>query len=380
MKILDNSHLCYCLNNLGILDSAAPARKIVSLISQIRTDLGFSPDLPFAAGLWLNSENARRLSDKTAFCEFRRILDDGAVYVFSLNAFPFGHFQSGKVKEDVYLPDWRSSERLEYTKICADLLSDLLPKGVTGSISTVPGAYLRFVNSPKDISQISENLSRITGHLARIESEKGKKILLAIEPEPDCLWESGEDFAEFFAKRMADDEACRNYIGVCHDCSHHELVAERPGKSLAACLDAGVKIAKVQLSAALGAGSPESKRELAKFADERYLHQTRLFRKDGSLLRFPDLPEAIERGDSELPWKIHYHIPIHLSELPGGLKAEKEELDAVLGLLRKSPEICTNLEIETYTYSVLPGELGIRPINECMVAEYSYILNKLSKS
>ena len=66
----------------------------------------------------------------------RGFLDAEGLYVFTINGFPYGAFHGQRVKEEVYLPDWRDEERLRYTDSLAWLLADLLPELVAAASST----------------------------------------------------------------------------------------------------------------------------------------------------------------------------------------------------------------------------------------------------
>lgn len=94
--------------------------------------------------------------------------------------------------------------------------------------------------------------------------------------------------------------------------------------------------------------------KVRKLADETYLHQTRAFEKNGDIHRYPDIPVALREANRSLPWLIHYHVPIYLDNLPGGLTAEKSEIEHILELLKNRCIKCNQIEIETYTFPVLP--------------------------
>jgi hypothetical protein len=102
------------------------------------------PRAPFAIGLRLGNLAATELRDAKKLLEFQRWLGKNNCYVFTINGFPFGQFHGARVKEKVYLPDWTSPERLNYTNLLFDLLAKLLPAGIEGSVSTLPGSFKEF--------------------------------------------------------------------------------------------------------------------------------------------------------------------------------------------------------------------------------------------
>ena len=380
MRISRNSHLCYCMNNFKPAEDFSGKSPFFTISEKLARALEVLEQEQFAIGIWANEKNLAFLEKPDVFAEFARIASEKNFYFFTMNIFPFGDFHGARVKENVYLPDWRSDERLDYSCRAADFLSKIIPEDVTGSLSTVPGGYRNFISDPSDISRIAVNLAKAALHLRKAYERTGKKIVLAIEPEPDCIWEDAADFADFFGRELAANDDCREYIGLCYDTSHHELSGLNPGEGIDLCLRNGVKIAKIQLSAALGAPTPESKKSLANFADDVYLHQTREVKENGVIVTYQDLPQALEQADHRRYWKIHYHIPLYLDSLPGGLSVEKNDLEAVLRKLAENPAICSNIEIETYTFPVLPEEIRKLDIEKSMALEYQWVLDRLKNS
>jgi hypothetical protein len=102
-----------------------------------------SPDQPFGVGLRLSADAAETLGGPEHLDAFKAFLAQSQLYVFTINGFPYGRFHGGRVKESVYLPDWRDEARLVYSNRLADILAALLPerRDIEGSISTVPGAF-----------------------------------------------------------------------------------------------------------------------------------------------------------------------------------------------------------------------------------------------
>jgi len=88
--------------------------------------------------LRLSDQASRELSDKATLLAFQEWLGRNNCYVFTINGFPYGRFHGRRVKEQVYAPDWTTNERVEYTIRLFDLLAQLVPAGVEGSVSTVP--------------------------------------------------------------------------------------------------------------------------------------------------------------------------------------------------------------------------------------------------
>ncbi len=343
----------------------------------LRREVTGSASAHFAIGLWFDAATACDFRKKKKLDNLKKWLSANNLYVFTFNAFPYGVFHGRPVKKEVYLPDWTSGERLEYTCMVADILSELLPTGITGSISTLPGGYKTSIKSEKQIAKIARNLLAAGKHLNDIYIKTGKKIILGIEPEPDCLWENPSEFISFYNKFLFSRTRENKNIGVCYDTCHQEVLLSRPGQGISELIENGVPIAKIQLSAALKSPSLQSKKTLAKFADEVYLHQTRVIEKDGSISRYADLSDANGKADKSRPWLVHFHIPLFSGKLSGGLLTAKKELEEVLEMIRSNKISCENLEIETYTFSVLPENMRKAGVMKTIKNEYDWIRKKI---
>lgn len=325
-----------------------------------------SPDSPFPIGLRLSNTAARELS-AAGTGQFSAWLGDHGCFVPTINGFPYGSFHGGRVKEQVYLPDWRSPERTGYTIALADLLADLLPEGVTGSISTVPVGFKGVVRS-KDLPLVREQLNYVLLHLSRMLQERGKRIVLALEPEPGCILETTEELCRFFGT-MDYSPALQPHLGICLDCCHQAVQFEEPAACLSRLQEAGIPIAKVQVSSAVRLLDPDDAL-LQSYIEPCYLHQVVIRRRDGTLLRYPDLPDALNghRRDSGDEWRCHFHVPIFLpgTGTPGTTRRFIDELLPLLpgSILR---------EVETYTWDVLPPELRSGTVTDSIIRELQWL-------
>lgn len=368
--------LCCCSNAFPCEGIDAQIELFKKRLPALRGMVPGAMDKPFAAGLWLDSQSVSYLvkSKKSGeFCDFVKSL---GFYAFTANAFPFGRFHDGPVKESVYEPDWSETDRLDYTCAVADILARLLPEGVEGSISTLPCGYKGMFKG-KDLPAARLNLLLAANRLKKLWADTGRRITLAVEMEPDCVWECPEEFCDFYDLALRGDDAS-DFIGVCYDACHQELLNSAPGKGVGTFLDRKVKIAKFQLSAAILAPDMASKKTLeAYFMDTVYLHQTRAFPGDGSMLKWPDLPDALLSNEKPLPWKVHFHVPVFLEEIEGGLLPANAELLSVIERVKKEPGLCSNLEVETYSYNVLPDFSKESSIEKGMARELQWTLAKL---
>ena len=127
-------HLTYCTNIHAGETWEEVQRNLALYLPQAKAAL--SPSAPFGVGLRLSGIAAASLADEDVRNDFKAFLAERHLYVFTLNGFPYGDFHGTPVKENVYLPDWRDPARLTYTDQLADILADILPDRVSGTIST----------------------------------------------------------------------------------------------------------------------------------------------------------------------------------------------------------------------------------------------------
>lgn len=322
---------------------------------------------PLAAGLWLarpvldellsTSDGVARLSDG---------LTARGLTCYTLNAFPYGDFHAARVKEKVYLPDWTQPERLTYTAGCAAVLAALLPDGVEGSISTLPLRFKGFDRPPGFGEAAVRQLVDCARILARLREDTGRVVRLAIEPEPFCELETTAETVEFFDKlwKAAGDQedAVRTHIGVCYDVCHQAVEFEDATEAIREFDRAGVRINKVQISCAIQldrpADNPAALEALRQYVEPRYLHQTFARLAGGRLARIVDLTdELIVSPDADFRaaecWRIHFHVPVDANRL-GPLGTTKPAVAEALAAVARL-DYAPHLEVETYTWEVLPG-------------------------
>jgi sugar phosphate isomerase/epimerase len=365
--IVGNAHLTYC-TNIHPGESWAEVRANLEHVRAVKARV--APEVPFGVGLRLGARAAHELAADVH--ELRRWLDAHGLYVFTINGFPHGAFHGTPVKEQVYRPDWLEPERVTYTNLLADLLAVLLPDDMAGTISTVPGCF-RARAAPGAERAMAEQLARSAEHLERLERRTGAHVTLALEPEPCCVIETLAEAIAFFD----DPDLDRRYLGLCLDACHAAVEFEDLPRALAAVRAAGIAIAKVQLGAGLRVAPVDGERRaaLAAFAEGVYLHQV-VARRDGELVRFVDLPEALADDRAFDEWRIHFHVPIFRGEL-GAMTSTQDFLAELLTIHRASP-ISNHLEVETYTWDVLPAEFRAEPIVDAIARELAWVIDRLA--
>jgi sugar phosphate isomerase/epimerase len=357
-----------------------------------------SPNAPFGVSIRLSAATAAELvENEEERDDIKRFFKENDLYVYTANAFVYGSFKNTLVKEQVYEPDWHSEERLQYTKNVADILADISPAGVAPSIQTAPLAFRPKVNSPEYLAAMTRNVLRMIAHLADLESRTGRRVTLAIEPEPACYLETTDDVVTYFrdhlhtgaaARQLAEiggtpvSEAIgslRRYVGIVYDICHQAVECEDIEASLNRLVDAGIPIFKLQEASAVRV--PEVTQAnvdlLKKFADTIYLTQT-TEQKDGKIRQYLNLEEAFdawERDPGPREWRIHFHVPVFLDAL-GSLGTTRFAIEEALRVHKALP-LSTHLEIETYTWDVLPDHLKTGDIVDYVSRELDWVRGQL---
>ena len=322
-----------------------------------------------AVGLWMAASAVEEATAAAApVDDLAGWLREHDLLCYTMNAFPLGNFHARRVKQQVFLPDWTSEDRYDFTCRVARILTRLLPEGIEGSISTSPCAFKALHPPGRGPDVYFERLIAAASYLADIHSRTGRLIRLAIEPEPGCVLETTSEVVEFFHALWAhvagrpEQDAVGEHLGVCYDVCHQSVEHESVTESLGELERAGIRIVKVHITCALELADPrdaEARQQLAQFVEERYLHQTFARAADGHLLRLADLTvehasdppeEWLEAGS----WRVHFHVPVHRERL-GLLHTTRSQLVEALRRVAQL-DYAPHLEIETYTWNILPTE------------------------
>jgi hypothetical protein len=358
-----------------------------------------APDAPYGLSLRLSADSAQQLTDDPA--ERKRLhawLDQHDMYVFTVNAFPYGPFKNRVVMEQVYEPDWSTEDRVRYTCQVADILAEITPDHVAPSIQTAPLAFRPKVRTDADVAGLTGNLLRVVAHLVALEARTGRRMKLALEPEPYCFLETTEETIAYFREHVWSPQGTRilaeltglpaaevtglvrRHLGVVFDICHQSVEFEDIGASLRSLRDAGVPIFKFQAAAALRVPqvTPDSIAALTPFTDTIYLSQTTEAR-DGELTRLLTLADAIERWkqdpSGEREWRTHFHVPVFLDDL-GEFRTTRSGIEDAIAVHAELP-LSDHLEIETYTWDVLPSHLKTGDIVDYVCRELEWMRQTL---
>ncbi|HEY7333235.1 MAG TPA: metabolite traffic protein EboE [Bryobacteraceae bacterium] len=358
-----------------------------------------SPNQPFGLSLRLAAPSAEALvKDKAARDDLKRFLAENDMYLYTVNAFPYGAFKDTIVKEQVYEPDWRSEERTQYTINVADILADVAPEGIAPSIQSAPLGFKPRVTGPDVVASYTEHVLRVIAHLVGIEARTGKTVTLALEPEPHCFLETTDETIDYFSKHLYSGRsaerlakiaaipvsdaigALRRHLGVVFDIGHQAVGFEDIPVSLQKLVDAGIPILKLQEVAAMHMPqvTDETVEALQRFAKTVYLSQT-VEKKNGKITKFLNLEDAFAartKDPGPREWRTHFHVPVFLDDLGGKFGTTRFALEAALKMHKEKP-LSGQLEIETYTWDVLPDHLKTGDIVDYVCREIEWVRGQL---
>jgi hypothetical protein len=390
-----HGHLCYCTNihpGETWTEHFAEIRASVPLVSSTVSD-----GKPFGLGLRLSANACFDLAQDKNLQEFKEWLEESDSYVFTMNGFPYGNFSGSPVKQLVHKPDWRTAERREYTIALFDILAQLLPEGLEGSISTSPLSYRHWFKDERSMREgfekTTQNILEVVAHLANIYQRSGKILHLNPEPEPCGLLENTAEFIQwyneyyipmgivFMKKKVKEnaEEHLRRHLRLCYDVCHSALAYENIQEVQSALKSNGILTGKVQLSSALSIdlrhNRIEKLKSLWQFNEPVYLHQVVARDAHQNLHRYKDLPEAVYALQNRelVECRIHFHVPV-FSENYELFSSTQDDIVQTLS----SPDISTHWEVETYTWNVLPKGLQA-PLADSISRELNWVISNMKK-
>jgi len=352
----------------------------------------------FGVCIRLAAKTAETLAHSPAErAKLKKFLADNDMYIYTANAFVYGHFKGAAVKEEVYEPDWRTEERTQYTINVADILADVCPAGTAPSIQTSPLGFKGRVTGPDVVASYTNNVLRVVAHLVALGAKTGRTVRLALEPEPFCFLETTDETIAYFrdhlyagaaVEKLAKlahipiaeaNEALRRHLGIVYDICHQAVEYENISESLQKLVDAGVPIFKLQEAAALYV--PEVTKDavdtLKRYAKTIYLTQT-LEKRNGKLTRYLNVDDAIaafEKDPGPREWRTHIHVPVFLDDL-GQFRTTRFAIEDALKFHKKKP-LSRHLEVETYTWDMLPDSLKTGDIVDYVCRELDWVKAQL---
>lgn len=371
---------------------------LVRYVPQVKARV--CPSQPFGVSLRLSAESARTLrASPQERARLAGFLRDNDLYLYTVNAFVYGPFKNQRVKEQVYEPDWRTAERLTYTQQVAEVLAEVSPPWVEPSIQSPPLGFKPRVTGPDVVEAYAANLRAMAAFLHRLRERTGRTVTLAIEPEPYCYLETTDEVIAFFtgvlrspssvaalARELGvDAEAALailvRHVGVVYDICHQAVEFENIGASLQSLADHGISVFKLQEAAAMRIPrvDADAVAELRNYADSIYLTQT-VESRGGRQTRFLNLEDAFAAfaadPGAEREWRTHFHVPVFLEKLGPRLETTRFAIEEALAFHQRNPR-SAQLEIETYTWDVLPAKLKTGNIVDYVATELEWVRSQL---
>jgi hypothetical protein len=368
-----------------------------SLVNYVpRVKARVSPNAPFGVSLRLSASSVETLRNSTAErAKLKAFLDENDLYLYTVNAFVYGPFKNTLIKEQVYEPDWRTEERTRYTEGVAEILAEVGTDRFHPSIQSPPLGFKPRVTDDAVVEAYAANLRRLAAFLHRLRQRTGRTVTLAVEPEPYCYLETTAETVAFFINVLRSDlsvaalaaelevdatEALailKRHIGTVFDICHQAVVFEDIGESLQSLVNNEIEIFKLQEAAAvrIPTVTPEAIAALKEYADSIYLTQT-VERRDGKLTRFLNLEDAFTAYNADpsghREWRTHFHVPVFLDTLGDHFKTTRFAIEEALAFHKRRP-LSVQLEIETYTWDVLPDHLKTGDIVDYVVMELEWV-------
>lgn len=396
----DFFHLTYCSNIHPAEQWSETFLNLKHYALPLKTAL--CPDKPFGIGLRLSDLAARELLENVNLNQFTDWLSDNQLYVSTINGFVYGHFHHQRVKEQVYAPDWSNEKRRDYSLRLVEILKSLTPAGEENGFSTSPISYKPWLNIQERMEAFdiaSLHIAQIVAKMVEIEACEGKLLHIDIEPEPDCLLATAAETIQFFKEfllikgvahlaslltipRNKAEDYMRRHVRLCYDICHFAVEFEDHAQIFQRLEKEEIQIGKIQISAALkfqATTDPLSRKNinqsLIPLTKSPYLHQVTTRDIEGKFSRYADLAQILPHFEKMPPaeWRTHFHVPI-FSEAYESLQSTQQDIITVLHLVQKN-KATPYLEIETYTWEVLPSPLKL-DLMSSIHREYEWVLQQ----
>jgi hypothetical protein len=361
----------------------------------------WAPKKSFGVSLRLSAASAKTLTgDPGERDRLKDFLKRNDMYLYTVNAFPYGPFKNRIVKKDVYEPDWSTDLRSNYTMQVADILAEVAPPNVQPSIQSPPLGFKPKVTGPEYVNEFTRHVIATVAHLIMLEKRTGRTVTLCLEPEPACFLETTEEAVDYFTNHLYASDAIRmlvtatglnksqaeaavrRHLGMVYDICHQAVEYEDIGASLKKLDDNGIPVFKLQEAAALRVPNvtKETVEAMRPFADTVYLTQT-IEKIDGKLNRYLNLEDAFAAFEAKpnlkREWRTHVHVPVFLDKIGEHFETTRFAIEDALKFHKKN-KLSPQLEIETYTWDVLPESMKTGSIVDYVQRELDWVKGQLA--
>ena len=348
-------HLAYCTNVHPAEDLAGILAQLDTYAVPVRDRARRRPCSASACGWprrsppsWPPTRRARR--------GCARELDARGLEVVTLNGFPYEAFQAPVVKHAVYHPDWTTAQRLDVhpgpgpgagrpaARRRGPRLDLHAAAGLARAVGRRPGR-----RAAHDLDELAEGLAEIErrdrphdpgGLRARARLRRGDHRAGRRAAVPGWTPTGSASASTWPTWPAAGRSRPTRWRG---------------------CAAAGLPVVKVQVSAALEAADPRAATRAALASTSSRVPAPDPASAGGRRRGRDDLDEALAaRGRCRpAPWRVHYHVPLHADPEPP-LRTHRRPVlrDALAALLGGPAPVCDHLDVETYTWGVLPAARG----------------------
>jgi hypothetical protein len=390
-------HLTYCSNIHTGEGWQEHFMELIKNIPRIKRAVLFNAKM--GIGLRLANQASIELSEPIYLELFKNWLAENDCYVFTMNGFPYGGFHDTVVKDNVHSPDWTKLERVDYTNRMFEILAKILPDDmIEGGISTSPLSYRFWWKDADELEEATriatQNILSVVDNLLIIKEKYNKILHLDIEPEPDGILENSDEFIDWYNNvllpmgeehfmkkgfsKSESQEIIRTHVQLCFDICHFGVSYEEPQEVIDKLISQDIRVGKIQISSALKIDFSTDEmakiEAIAKYDEPTYLHQVVAKKRDGSVEKFRDLKPALEAFEmgKYAEWRVHFHVPLFLEKY-NLLSSTQSEIVKTLNIQKQKP-FTNHLEIETYTWGVLPSEFQMS-LNESIIREIEWVCN-----
>lgn len=311
-------------------------------------------------------------------------------------------------KAEIHRPDWRSEERLEFMFGASNLMAHIIGSrewseedGETYSLTTNALSHrsMMDVDMPGNWTALTLNVVRIVQHLAGIRDRTGITIHIDLEAEPGSLLRNAGEIERFYTQwllgrgaAMLSDrmqveggtaaESILRHVRLALDTAHAAVVFDDPAISLDRFAEIGIRIGRLQVSAALEVDVPADPAELRTHLqqlDSETLSQQVWAMRDGDIVaRHEDLPDAlavIEESAGET-WRIHTHAPV-LADRYGIYRSTRDVTADWLKEISARGIDVPLLELRSANWVVLPAD-DRAPAEELVAREAEWVRGLIS--
>ena len=271
-----------------------------------------------------------------------------------------------------------------------------------GGVSTSPLSYRFWHKNERELASVKSRslaqLIELISFLVELKKSTGKSLHLDMEPEPDGILETSEEFVDFFQEYLLKEgipqlqktfncdaptaeSSIREHFRLCYDVCHFAVGYEKPADAIDRITQAGIKIGRIQISAALGSPSltPKNQEKISQklriFDEPVYLHQAVVRTTNGQLKRFKDLGlalDSLQTEDQEI--RTHFHVPIFTESYDQLVSTQRDIIDTLK--VWKERNFTNHLEVETYTWDVLPPDMRTDLVSS-ITRELNWVMDTL---